>query len=231
MVSYPGNVIQYSDGSKGIEPLPAREIPQSVFSQQEWFRTQMNSAAGVSDYSRGQNAPGMSDTVGGITSLIEEANMRFQYKIKCFQMTGITEFAQLLFSLDQIFIKGLEIPVRLEGQEGMDWIEINPDNLKGFFDIRPIPVSMIGNKLARQNSITNLLGAMGKAPPLPSLIRQLLESFDIPNLDEAMAEMYRLWGIPQPGEVIPMPITGGAGAASPAQIGSAPPVNMPVGVQ
>lgn len=227
VIAYPGNIIQYSEGSKGLEAMPPREIPQSVFNQQEWFRNQMNSTIGVSDYSRGQNAPGMSDTVGGISSLIEEANMRFQYKIKCFQMTGVKEFAEKLFQLDKIFIKGVEIPTRLDGADGAEWLTISPDNLKGFYDIRPIPVSMIGNKLARQNAVQQLIGVMAKAPPLPSLLRQLLESYDIPNLDEAMAEMYRIWGLPMPGEMPVDPTQMGGGvAASPAQIG-APPPNMP----
>lgn len=230
MRAYPGNVVQYAEGSKGLETLASPQIPPIVFQQQEWFRNQMNSTVGVSDYSRGQNAPGMSDTVGGISSLIEEANMRFQYKIKCFQMTGIKEFAEKLFQLDKIFIKGIEIPTRLDDAEGAEWMTISPDNLKGFFDIRPIPVSMIGNKLAKQQSVTALIGVMSKAPPLPSLIRQLLESYDLPNLEEAMSEMYQIWGIPMPGEAPQLPnMPGGVGTASPAQIGSAPPV-MPQGM-
>jgi hypothetical protein len=232
IISYPGNIIQYSEGSKGLENVAHQEIPQSVFTQQEWFTRMISNAIGVSDYSKGQNAPGMSDTVGGITSLVEEANMRFAYKIKCIQMTAIKEFAEKLFQLDQIFIKGMDIPVRLEGDIGQEWVTITPDNMKTFVDIRPLPISMIGNKLARQNTLIRLMEVLKGAPPLPTVVKGILDEFQLPNVDEIMSQMYMLWGIPEPGEAQPpvlpgqegIPLPGGAqGQGSPSSPGMPPP--------
>lgn len=220
MIAYPGNIIQYAEGSKGVEPMVQPVLPQAVFTQQEFFNRTINNAVGVSDYSRGLNEPGMSDTVGGITSLIEEANMRFAYKIKCIQMTAVREFAEKLFQLDQIFIKGTTIPVRLEGDMGQEWVRITPDNMKAFIDIRPVAVSMIGNKLARQNTLIRLLDVLKGAPPLPTIIEGILDEFELPNKEEVMSQMYKLWGIPEPGtegalppEAAGIPLPGGPNPA------------------
>lgn len=234
VISYPGNIVQYAQGSDGIVPIPHSDLPQSVFSQQEWLRQMISNAIGVSDYSKGLNAPGMSDTVGGITSLIEEANMRFAYKIKCLQMTAVKEFAEKLFQLDQIFVKGTTIPVRLEGDLGQEWVTITPDNMKTFVDIRPLPVSMIGNKLARQNTLIRLLEVLKGAPPLPTVIKGVLTEFQLPNIDEIMSQMYQLWGIPDPSKPQPpaypeqqlngVPLPGGGnGQGSPSSPGQPPP--------
>jgi hypothetical protein len=190
----------------------------------------ISNAIGVSDYSKGMNAPGMSDTVGGITSLIEEANMRFAYKIKCLQMTAIKDFAEKLFQLDQIFIKGITFPVRLEGQSGQEWVTIAPENMRTFVDIRPLPVSMIGNKLARQNTLIRLIEVLKGAPPLPTVVKGILDEFQLPNVDEIMHQMYQIWGIPEPGVEQPgipgqqgAPLPGGAYSGVPPGSPSMPP--------
>lgn len=227
LISYPGNVIQ-ADEIEQMQPLPAQELPQSAFNQQERYSNLIGQVSGVSDYSKGINAPGMSDTVGGITSLIEEANMRFAFKLKCLQMGAIKDFATKLFMLDKIFIKGLEIPVRLEGEIGKEWMTINPDNLKGMYDFVPMSVSMIGNKLAKENTYIRLLDVLKGAPPVPALIMSILEQFELPNREEVMSQMYQMWGIPDPNLPPPtLPIAGpgagGGSGVSPSQPRTLPP--------
>lgn len=203
--SYPGNLIQANDISQeGIRSLEHRDIPQSAFKVVEDMPQIMQDTVGVHDYTKGANAPGMTDTVGGITSLIEEANMRFAFKIRVLQHTAITDFAEKLYKLDKIFMKGAQIPIRLKGQEGLRWSTINPDNLKGFFDFRPVPVSMIGNKLARENTMIRLLDVLGKAPPIPPLIKAILEEHKVTNVEEIMNYMMQIWGIPAQGSQPPV---------------------------
>ena len=223
LVSYPGNIIV---GDKDeIEPLVHRDMPQSVFKQQDSFPKQIDRASGVYDYTKGGNAPGMTDTVGGITALIEEANMRFSFKIQMVQNTAIKKFAEKLFKLDKIFMKGAEIPVRLQGNKGMEWMTINPDNLAGLFDIKPVSIAMLGNKLAQQNALIKLLEIVSKSAPIPSLIESILEKFDVPNKDEVLNDMYRIWGIPPPGSQ-GMQAGGGIPVSSSRQIPPPPPVPM-----
>jgi len=215
--SYPGNVVQGNNISKeGIRSLEHRDIPQSAFKVVEDMPQIMQDTVGVHDYTKGANAPGMTDTVGGITSLIEEANMRFAHKIRVLQHTAITDFAEKLYKLDKIFMKGAEIPTRLENEEGFNWQTINPDNVKGFFDFRPVPVSMIGNKLAQENTMIKLLDVLSKAPPIPPLITSILEKHDVSNVDEIMDYMMSIWGIPAQGSQgqppqVPQPQGGGQG--------------------
>ena len=192
--SYPGNVVQGTDiSTNGIKSMEHMDIPKSAFNVVESMPKIMQDTVGVHDYSKGANAPGMTDTVGGITSLIEEANMRFAFKIRVLQHTAIKDFAEKLFKLDKIFMKGAQIPIRLKGQEGLRWQTINPDNLKSFFDFRPVPVSMIGNKLARENTMIRLLDVLSKAPPIPPLVKAILEEHKVTNVDEIMDFMNQQW--------------------------------------
>lgn len=222
MISYPGNVV-VADNIEQIKPLEHRDIAGGVSQESEHLAAIIQNTAGVSDYSRGANAPGMSDTVGGITSLIEEANQRFAYKIKVLQMTAVKKFAEKLFKLDQLFIKGAEIPVRLQNEEGFKWLNINPDNLIGMYDFKPVAISMIGNKLARQNTMIKLLEVISKAPPIPSMIAKILEDFDMSNKDEVMNDLMNLWGMNAPAQP-GMP----SGVTSPTRPGQPVPSPVPV---
>jgi hypothetical protein len=215
LVSYPGNVIQADDINQ-LQEVRQSDLPAQAFQQSQSYQQLINLISGVGDYSKGQNSPGMSDTVGGITSLIEEANMRFAHKIKCLQMTAIKDFATKLFMLDKIFIKGVEIPVRLQNEAGFRWAQIRPDNLKGMYDFKPVSIAMIGNKLAKQNTRIRLLEVLAKAPPIPSLIKGILTEFEVSNVDEIMSEMYGIWGIPQPGQM-PPPMAGAEGVSFPGR--------------
>lgn len=230
LMSYPGNIVQ-ADDINSIEPLVQQEIPQSSFKQQDRYPSLIQQISGVSDYTQGKNAEGMTDTVGGISALIEENNMRFAFKLKVLQMSAIKDFATKQFMLSKIFIKGIEIPVRLEGDIGREWVTIAPDNLKGMYDFVPTSVSMIGNKLAKENTYIRLLDVLKGAPPVPALVQSILEQFELPNREEVMTQMYQLWGIPDPNAPIPPPImagqeVGGGSGVSPSQPLPLPPPAM-----
>ena len=216
LTSYPGNVVQGNNiNPDGIRSLEHRDIPQSAFQMLETLPPNMQNMIGVHDYTKGANMPGMTDTVGGITSLIEEANMRFAFKIRVVQYTAIKDFATKLFMLNKIFMKGTQIPVRLEGAKGERWAYIYPDNLKGMYDFKPVAIAMIGNKLARENTQIRLLEVLSKAPPIPPLIEAILEEHEFKNKDEIMSYMYKMWGIPPPGAVPPQGVAPGGGAGVP----------------
>ena len=195
LISYPGNVVQATDINQ-VDPIKVQDIPVSSREQRERLQGLIQNISGVSDFSRGATAPGATDTVGGITALIEEANQRFAYKIRILQMTAIKDFAEKLFFLDQIFIKGADLPVRLENDKGLRWVQVRPDNLKGLYDFKPISISMLGNKLSKQRTRLDLLNTLATAPPIPSLVEEILREFDISNIDQVMQELFRIWGIP-----------------------------------
>ncbi len=222
LVSYPGNAV-LADDINQVKNMPGKELPSSVLQQGERYEHLMQIIPGVSDYTQGNNAPGMSDTVGGITALIEENNMRFAHKIKVLQMSTIKDFATKLYMLNQIFIKGVDLPIRLQNEEGIRWAQVRPDNLKGMYDFKPVSIAMIGNKLAKQNTRIRLLEVLAKAPPVPSLIKGILSEFEVSNVDEIMNEMYKLWGIPPPGQAPQM-----AGAQGSTFPGSPAPPQVPM---
>jgi hypothetical protein len=172
LYSYPGAIFQTS-GLDKLKPIDHRDIPQSYFKSKQEMVQEMDKAAGVFDYTRGANMPGMTDTVGGITSLIEEANMRFSLKIKVLQMSSVKDFAHKLFLLDQIFIKN-DLQIRIANEQGIEWMMINPDNLEGMYDFKPVGVSMVGSKMARQNGLIRLAELFSKFPPIPPLAEQIL---------------------------------------------------------
>jgi hypothetical protein len=201
LYSYPGAVFQVNPGSLDkLEPIDHRDIPQSYFKARE----------------------GMTDTVGGITSLIEEANMRFGTKIKVLQMSSISDFARKLFMLDKIFIRGADLPVRLQGEQGYEWAYINEDNLKGMYDFKPVGISMVGNKMARQNTLIRLLDVLSKSAPIPPVVEQILDEYDIKNKAEIMKFLYQMWGMPPEGTVPPPVPVGGIAGGTPLRQQPAP---------
>lgn len=202
LISYPGGVV-IADQIEEVQPLPQQDLPASFFKKREDLMQDLQRITGVTDYSRGANAEGMSDTATGITSLIEEANMRFSLKIKIIQNTAVREFAEHLFRLDQLFIKDMQLPVRIQGDEAIEWMRINPDNLRGMFDFKPIGVSMIGSKMARQNTLLKVLGVLSQAPPIPPLIDQILDEFEFKNKEEIMGYMQQMWGMAQQAQQLP----------------------------
>lgn len=217
LTSIPGGVVIANDINQ-VTQMDHNDIPQSSLEAKSTLERIMDKASGVSDYSRGGNAPGMTDTVGGISSLVEEANMRFSLKIKILQQTTIKQFAEKLFMLDQLFIKNAILPIRLSNNEGYKWLEINQDNLQGMYDFKPVGISMIGNRIARQNTLNRMLEVLAKAPPIPSLIRQMLAEAEFTNIEEIMAEMYKLWGIPNPALPQEDPMLAGSGSIPPSPV-------------
>jgi hypothetical protein len=151
--------------------------------------------------------------VGGISGLIEEANMRFALKIKILQMTSIADFANILFKLDKIFIKDATLPIRLQGDKGIRWLSVNPDNLAGMYDFKAVSISMVGNRIARQNTLLRMLDVLKSAPPVPSMLEQILDEFEFKNKDSIMQDMMKIWYPPMPamppGGVPPVPAQGG----------------------
>ena len=193
--SYPGAVIQ-ADDIKQIEPVKNQDVPQSYFKAQEDREQRMDKASGVFDYTRGGNAPGMTDTVGGITSLIEEANMRFSLKIKILQMSYQSDLATKLFKLSKLFV-GAALPIRIGDDSDAEWVTIRPDNLGGMYDFKPVGVTMLGNKLAKQNTMIRLGEVISKLPPNPPLADQILKSFDIQDRESIMQFLQAMWGMTQ----------------------------------
>jgi hypothetical protein len=206
LASYPNNVVIARDIS-GIQELDQKPLGSDFY---QWKNDKMQDfqrISGISDYTRGMNMPGMTDTVGGISSLIEESNMRFSLKIKILQMTALKTFAEMLYKLDQQFITDIQLPVRVQGERGMGWMQINKDNLQGLYDFKPVSISMIGNRMARQNTLIRVLEVLAKAPPIPPVLDQILDEFEFTNKEEIMSYLYKLWGMNPDGSPMapPMP--------------------------
>lgn len=208
LASYPNNVVIARDMA-GIRELNQQPLGNDFYNWKNNKLDDIQRISGVSDYSRGMNMPGMTDTVGGISALIEEANMRFSLKIKILQMTALKQFAEMLFKLDQQFITDIVLPVRVQGQKGMGWMQINKDNLQGMYDFKPVSISMIGNKMARQNTLIRVMEMFAKAPPIPPIAEQILDEFEFTNKEEIMTYLYKLWGMNPDGSPIPPPIPPG----------------------
>lgn len=202
LYSYPGAIFQMN-GLDKMKAIDHRDIPASYFNSRANMLQDIDKASGIFDYTRGANMPGMTDTVGGITSLIEEANMRFGIKLKVLQMTSVTDFARKLFMLDQIFIKGADLPIRIENEMGIEWLNINEDNISGLYDFKPVGVSMVGSKMARQNGLIRLAELFSKFPPIPPLADQILDEYEIKNKDEILNYLRMMWGMPPEGVQAP----------------------------
>jgi len=141
-------------------------------------------------------------------------------------MTALKSFAEMLYKLDQQFIRDIRLPVRVEGKQGAGWLAINKDNLKGMFDFKPVSISMIGNRMARQNTLNRFAEVLAKMPPIPPLARQMLDEYEFTNAEEIMMFLCKMWGMnpdgtplmpvmppgmpPMPGGPVPPPVNNNA---------------------
>ena len=236
-VSRPGGIIKCENASpEHLRILETKDVTASSFKEVDFLKAVAQGATGVTDYLKGMNSPSMSDTATGISILTESAQARVNAKIMLMQKTALAELAENIIKLDQQFIDKEKV-IRVIGLQGLEWRDINPEEILGAYDFVPTGSLNAANKQLRTQQLTTLLGIVGKMPFLDPrwlqvLFNGILEESDIVGA-QSIKELQQMANlIPnQMGQLAQVGMDAPQPNANPAQAtpGSGNPTNAPVG--
>jgi hypothetical protein len=212
LVSQAGQIV-HTDDMNGIEPLTTPDVTSSAYNEETMIKQDMQLVSGVSDYSRGMGSSSnktlANSTATGIMLLQEAGNARFKYKLDNIE-DALVRFGKQLLALNQQFMD-TETKIRISGVNGTMWVDVNPDNIQGEYDIKiEAGSTQPMNKSIRRAEARELLQAvLPLAPSAPMLgldlkyfIKYLLQTYDLTNIEEAFP--------PQAGLQIPGGLPPGA---------------------
>jgi hypothetical protein len=203
LVSQPGGVV-HTDDMNGIEPLTTPDVTASAYNEESLIKGDMQQASGVSDYTKGVGSSGKgsqslaNDTATGIMLLQEAGNARFRYKLDNLE-DSLKEFGRQLIALDQQFIDTQTV-VRITGEQGTEWRAVNPEDIRGEFDIQVEAGSTQPmNKSVRRAEARELLATVAPYAQtgildLKYFIKYLMKTYDLLDVDEAFGAQQGLPG-------------------------------------
>ena len=187
-IAEPGAVISSSEKP---EPIEVRSDKLSDYREEEIIKGDMQTATGVSDYSRGvESASGISnETATGISLIQEAANMRFRMKVMYIEEMAIKQVGLMILKLDQKFISEEKV-IRVTGTMGQDWQTITPEDITGEYDIViETGSSQPMNEELRRRRAMELLTLFGQDPDLSpegrvELKKSVMEAYGKKNADQ-----------------------------------------------
>ena len=190
LVSRANGVIEVDD-MEDIEPLEFDNIAADSYNEDEIIRRDMDNATGTYDYARGETTD-RRETATTASLLTTAANERFKLKITLMEDMGLRRLGELLVSLNQQFMDTQKI-IRILGEDdGADFIELSPEQIRGQFDVMPLGSSIepVTNRENRLNNMLNLYTALKDSPfvNLPELIKRILESADIKDTKRVLLQ-------------------------------------------
>ena len=221
LISQAGQII-HTGRMDGIEPLITPDVTTSAYNEETLIKADIQLVSGVTDYTQGQGNKSMAgggglanNTATGIMLLQEAGNQRFKYKLDNIE-DALIDLGEQLLALNQQFLDK-EMKLRIVGEGRTRWIEMNPDNLKGNFDIAVEAGSTQPmNKSVRRAEARELLQAVIPFAQLgidiKYFIKYLLKTYELTDIDQAFPQE-----IAQQGGVM-----GGQAAGLPAGV---PPAN------
>lgn len=217
LISRPGGII-HTNIPNGATPLPTADMTRSSYEEESIIKGDIQQASGVSGFESGAPAgPELSvDTATGVRAVVERASVRFRAKIQSMEL-ALRSFMKGLIQFDQYFIDHEKI-IRLEGDMGIEFTRLTPEEIRGNFDVfieagSSQPISQI---LKRQEAM-QLFQILALAPEVnrQKLIQELLDAFGIKNKKEYLAQQQPQVGFPGLAGVSPQPGTQGLLQAPP----------------
>lgn len=181
LVSRPGGIIEVDD-MDDIQELEIQDTTRaSIENVIELVRRDMDNADGVYDYARGETTD-RRETATTASILSQAANERFKLKVTLMEDMGIRRLGVLLVQLNQQYITTTKA-IRILGEDGMNFKEVSPDEIRGQFDVMPLGSSIepVTNKENRLTNYINLYNIMKDSPYInhPELLKKIFEAADI----------------------------------------------------
>ena len=189
LVSRVGGIVEVDDMAD-LEPLDLQQVDYTSYQEVEAIQKDIDRTTGSYNYARGEEAD-RRETATTASILAQSANERFDLKNELMEDMGLKRLGQFLIQLNQQFIDEHKV-IRIQGEEGMHFQEIPPEEIRGSFDTMPLgsSISPAVNKEARLNNLINLYNHLRESPYIhhPKMIKKILEAAEIKDVDSLLVE-------------------------------------------
>lgn len=196
-----------------IAPLTVPQLQPWTFKFIEMVQTDKENRTGFTRYTQGLDANSLNKTARGLTAILQQSQQRLELMARLFAEMGIAPLVNSVLEMNQKFLKN-SIALRVRG----DWIEINPDNIIGKWDIIVDVGIGTGNKdqiIAQMQQLLGIYGQLYKAgiqgiitpTNLYNACKELVKAMGYRNVDDFFTKPVDQGGImpmqPQPQPVGP----------------------------
>ena len=191
LISRPGGYIPVNN-MDDVDPVTFPDVRASGYQEEEIIRENLDMTSGHYDYTRG-SMEGVTKTATGIMTIVKEANVRFDSKIRGFQRSWVIPVAKHCIALNQQFMTE-ETVVRLQGESGYTWATVNPDNIQGEYDFKPAGTYRAANPETKRMMLLELTTVLLTNPQLAQFVNayelaQLIrDSYELPAVEKIIVE-------------------------------------------
>jgi hypothetical protein len=214
LVSDAGGVV-HTDDMNGIEDLSMPDVTSSSYNEETLIKGDIQQTTGVSDFTRGIGSESLgNDTATGISLIQEAGNARFRLKIRNLE-SAIEEMGRMMVSLNEQFLSEEKV-IRIMGDDGLEWVAVRPDDMRGNFDVMVQSGSTLpSNEAVERKQIMEMFQIFAGDPEVNQreLKKRVLETFGVKNLDKLLTPVA---GVGPEG--LPFPNEPQAGAPAPGQL-------------
>lgn len=208
LVSQAGQTVHVGD-MNGLEIIETPDVTASAYNEESLVKSDMQLVSGVNDYTRGGGessgrggAAAVNETATGIMLMQEAGNARFKYKLDNIE-DALVRFGKQLLALNQQFLDTTR-QIRIIGTQGAQWIDLQPDNIQGEFDVTVEAGSTQPmNKTVRRAEARELLQSVMPFAEfgidVKYFIKYLLQTYDLTDIDQAFSKqaINPMSGLPQ----------------------------------
>ncbi len=224
LVSRPNGVI-HVDSFEDLKQLEVNKDLAPAFAEERSIRESIQSTSGVFDYSRGAT-PNRGETATTVVSLQQAAEMRFKLKTRLFEYSGLRDLVRFMVARNLQFMDRARA-VRILGPDGVQFLDLRPEDIGGNFDYRPAGSSVepLANRQIAQQNWRDLYDRFKDDPDIDriKLKRKVFETMGVKDADGFFVQR-------NPIEAL-MAAMGGKGGVAPGQPATArpTPIGPPVG--
>ncbi len=180
-----GGGIVHSAVPQGVTPIPRGDVTGSSYNEEQIIKQDIQKAIGLPDVATGSLQGAQGETAATILSLQESANIRFDVKIGQFA-DAVRHAMSLILAYDQKWLDR-KVVVRIEGETGAEFPEIDRDAIAGKLDL-DIQMDTQMNKIVRRQEAFQLYQLLAANPMInqEANTRMLLEAVDRKEIEELM---------------------------------------------
>jgi hypothetical protein len=197
LVSQAGQIV-HVDNMDALDAFETPDVTGSAYNEETLVKSDMQLVSGVNDVTaggaqgKGKGEAGVSNqTATGIALLQEAGNARFKYKLDNIE-DALVSFGKQLLALNQQF---LDTPrtLRIVGDGYTKWVDIEPDNIIGEYDITveagsTQPMNKSVRRAEARELLQTIMPLVQIGIDIKPIIRNLLQTYDFTNIDEVFPQ-------------------------------------------
>ncbi|HWR56019.1 MAG TPA: hypothetical protein VN462_05900, partial [Negativicutes bacterium] len=189
LVSRPNGIIWVDNLEEAPKEVAFDPPPPAAYQEESIIKNDIQEATSTYDVVRG--AQGDEKRTATENAIRERStNIRFETKLKIFEVLGLKRLGFFFDQLNQQFIDDVR-SVRLQGSEGgYEWQDMGPEDITGRFEYQPVGSSIDGTleKMNYRDNLLRLYEVFAEDPEIKGreLKKRIFEAFDIKDVDKIL---------------------------------------------